>query len=72
MCLKLVVDMCSDAERDLVENIAALQKNKSGRGGGGKVRGASSRPQRKKSAAAKAKRNKTPPSPGLAGPSGFG
>jgi hypothetical protein len=45
MCLKLVVDVCSEAERELVENIAALQNNKSGRGGGGKVRGASRRPQ---------------------------
>lgn len=64
--------MCSDAERELVEQLGELRKNKGGRGGGGKVRDATSKPQRKKSTAAKAKQKKTPPSPGLAGPSGFG
>jgi hypothetical protein len=54
-----------------VEELGELRK-KGGRGGAGKVRDATSKPQRKKSTAAKAKQKKTPSSPGLAGSSGFG
>lgn len=63
----------SEAERGLVEDLARLQKPK-GRGGSVKMKAAtnSSRPQRKKSVAAKANRRKLPISPGLSGTSGPG
>lgn len=54
-----------------MKRLGEMRKIKGGRGGGGKALNATSKPQRKKSAAAKAKQTNTPLSPDLAEPSGL-